>query len=1441
MMVLNTKIPSFRVTTFNLNSLSQYARPDDLDGTQRKKSIRSCLTSLLRNCDLIFLQETHLGKYASNVLEHDYPDFSFRYSNHSQGRAGVITGARNSTITNHYNLKLHKYPPAQDGFLLTLNLEPINTDTHWPVTATNVYFQQGQLKISQMEALMDFVPPPGTYHFLGGDLNLVTRVEDAPSALSTIYLKPGSPLRKTWEQVLTHLNLFEVPQPTHTRYGIREDLQEMTTSRIDSIFISHSPADLSVISPIAFAPYLKNSILNKIKAHSPSGPWPKPFFSSDHIPVSLNFELNAPPPARRSRPTTLPRHLAEVNSIRDQVELNLDYTLKRPRCDPLRSLKLWKRSVRRAATLYYKKKKLRQTKYEGKAQFLNAAIKLLRLVSQTHPSGDEVEKFMQMHPQFASSFPQFHDLSLQDPGDHLRLSRLIELSQAKLFDPKDRGPQALPPSTLPQAKNKNQTIFDEMSGAMRSVSNRVSSLRSNSTRTPTSDPKDMAKIIHNFWSKIWKRRDSEPSLEEVMSHIKPCHTEPLVDPNLQIPTPDDLTDLINGSGNSSAGPDGIPFSFLRMNSMELGGTLHRTLGWLGEGNLPPKDLNFGDLHLLKKNLSTLIKDTRPITVGNSFNRVLAKAVVEVITPSLKERLLPEQKGFIPSRQGSDHILDITSLYYSRLGKKEQIFILFLDTAKAFDSIDHQFIHAVLSSAGFPSWICNVVKGLLHEVEVFPVLGSDIGPIKIQRGVKQGCPLSPILFALCLDVLLHKLRRIPGIKTFAFADDLAVETPRFENIVKALQTISEFSRLSGLGLNIDKTKILTSKPIRDGLKRCLLREGFEGIEFVSSFTYLGVLMGRNITTIDIFTPALDKFHTRLKSITHILKPKSINKRIIIFNVYLLTIFYYLAQFYIIPYKQIVMKVRDACRKHIIPFGGGAFAYHHIITPTQSFGPSSPLRDLWANNITLLASKFDLLSSHHAPTPVMNSYSHVPKHNWGSLIAMEHRAWAAFCFLEDHNKRTQVGAIKVLQTEHFETKQVKRRALIYKELVISGYPERDAQDDRKKHRPSLPNRLLKSFGIPKDPQKTPREVIARRTAPFSRKLRSDIWNTYFRFIFHALPTDYKRHKARLQVSHRSSPSSHHKFPCYLCGRGRDNTRHLFSRCRVVRTTLDQINLLTNQNIQLSLPSLLMLDAPSDLPMVGLIKVILVWAVWSQRSHFFIHLDRPLKQSNASHRLLAFFMANLPDLHAKKTIALNKKTAELALSPPTDDCIVGFSDGSALGNPGPTGGGLWVSAPPNPPHRPTLLEIDIEIAYSSFANNNDGEMIAIRAFLLALEVMKGAFPPDGFPKSMLFSDSLLCICYLTAGWPAPCDEALARSTRHLYHRFPRKSRPLLYWIRGHSDIPLNERVDVSAKKGANAASTHPGHTPSIVVRPTHGSCHETITILESVDFEDSLFKMD
>ena len=170
-------------------------------------------------------------------------------------------------------------------------------------------------------------------------------------------------------------------------------------------------------------------------------------------------------------------------------------------------------------------------------------------------------------------------------------------------------------------------------------------------------------------------------------------------------------------------------------------------------------------------------------------------------------------GFLAGKDRGDHICSINELFYSAVTRRQSRILFLMDTAKAFDSIDHDWVHQILQ-VWFPSWFRHFVKGTLHGVKVAPFFGGDLTDwIDILRGVKQGCPLSPLLFIIAYEPLLFKLSRMEGFSPYAFADDLALFVDSMSTIAPALSLISVFSVVSGLGFNKEKSVALpTAGPL-----------------------------------------------------------------------------------------------------------------------------------------------------------------------------------------------------------------------------------------------------------------------------------------------------------------------------------------------------------------------------------------------------------------------------------------------------------------------------------------------------------------------------------------------------------------------------------------------------------------------------------------------------
>ena len=955
----------------------------------------------------------------------------------------------------------------------------------------------------------------------------------------------------------------------------------------------------------------------------------------------------------------------------------------------------------------------------------------------------------------------------------------------------------LPASSKPSFSTANQSLLNDLKKTLPATRKRLAALHDPDQGAPTSDPDRMAQIIKTFWSKTWAKPDSVPPTSKILRYLASYPTRVPADLTPSIPSQDDIYDHILGTNNSAAGPDGIPFAIYRLCADTVAPLLHGIVVSLSKGFPPPAGFNHARLFLIPKNDSLDIEATRPISVTNSDNRIIAKTLTTAITPACQSFLDPSQKGFVAGRQSEEHILALNQAYYTALTRKQQHYILFLDTKKAFDSIHHEFILAVLDVLAMPQWFCFVVAGLLHSVQVFPVLASDTGvSIPILRGVKQGCPLSPLLFVMCYDVLLHKIDLAAPdpshLTKHALADDLALSSSTLDPIATSLHVILLFAHYSGLGLNMNKTVILPTKPPSYADKCLLSEEGLSTIRFATSATYLGVLMGAKIKTVDIFAKAKAKFFDRLALFRPTLATLPLHKRILIFNIFLLPLLYYLAQFFVIPYHQMVVPIKLAAHRAIVAFNGGAFGYAQLIAPKAHMGPHTPLRDLWAQNIAFLAVKSRVLAdSHGEHLPVMGPHTTVHRKSWGSLLIDAHRAHAAFSYL---NIYCPCDAAKLLQVPQGTPASVRRA--IYSDLSIWGYHQ-ERSSHLARYKSSLTNKLKRHLSLTTTDAITAANNLCAHSA-LAAPLPPTIHNNFLRLVHNALPTDCRRSEA-MTVPRRSPPGAPSPYPCYLCGDGEDSTHHLLNYCEVVKEALSRVSSDTNTNIPYNQPTLSLTFPPTSTPLPTIIVKHFGAAVWHQRQSHFSTLESPPPPATAVNRLTNYVLDQLLPSSPKNPTSTSAEIAALALSPPSH-AITFFTDGSAIPNPGDAGAGVIGTAPPaqdgSPPFKCTLA------ASLGPGDNNTGEFYAIYAALRIAELCSAHYPPsDPTPPVIIISDSLLAISYILHGWKEKGNTSLARCTRALFKKLARRLNIRLYWVRGHSKVPGNEEADALAKTGAQA----------------------------------------
>lgn len=152
-------------------------------------------------------------------------------------------------------------------------------------------------------------------------------------------------------------------------------------------------------------------------------------------------------------------------------------------------------------------------------------------------------------------------------------------------------------------------------------------------------------------------------------------------------------------------------------------------------------------------------------------------------------------------------------------RKWPLSLLSIDQSKAFDRVHHGFLWHALKVHGVPSELISAIKILYHQAHCQCFVNGYLSePFPIGKGVRQGCPLSMLLFSLCINLLLSTIdadRTISGYnlpgsiscKFVAHADDVTFFVRDARALQQYLHTFQLYCRASGALLNTSKSNIL----------------------------------------------------------------------------------------------------------------------------------------------------------------------------------------------------------------------------------------------------------------------------------------------------------------------------------------------------------------------------------------------------------------------------------------------------------------------------------------------------------------------------------------------------------------------------------------------------------------------------------------------------------
>jgi len=223
--------------------------------------------------------------------------------------------------------------------------------------------------------------------------------------------------------------------------------------------------------------------------------------------------------------------------------------------------------------------------------------------------------------------------------------------------------------------------------------------------------------------------------------------------------------------------------------------------------------------IYKKKEANNIANYRPITVLNTDYKIFTKAIATRLTGIAPKIIHPDQAGFIRGRSIFDQIEQAaTTINYAKL-KGINGAIVALDQEKAYDKITHPYLWKILEKFAFPTEMINTIKALYRDAPTSVIINGMISePFLVTRGVRQGDPMSCILFDLGIEPLAANIRasNIKGIdvpnldekvKVSLFADDTTVILTEHDSFTELTEITSKWCEVSGAKFNVEKTELI----------------------------------------------------------------------------------------------------------------------------------------------------------------------------------------------------------------------------------------------------------------------------------------------------------------------------------------------------------------------------------------------------------------------------------------------------------------------------------------------------------------------------------------------------------------------------------------------------------------------------------------------------------
>ncbi|WVZ74625.1 hypothetical protein U9M48_022786 [Paspalum notatum var. saurae] len=276
--------------------------------------------------------------------------------------------------------------------------------------------------------------------------------------------------------------------------------------------------------------------------------------------------------------------------------------------------------------------------------------------------------------------------------------------------------------------------------------------------------------------------------------------------------------------NKAPGPDGFPPEFYQVFWNIINPDLMALFAELHKETLELNRLNFGNIILIPKvGDASKIQQYRPICLLNVSFKIFTKVATNRLVQVAHKIIRPSQTAFLPGRNIMEGAVVLHETLHEMHRKNLNGVIFKIDFEKAYDKVRWDFLQQTLRMKGFSNTWCNWIKSFVEGGNVaINVNGQKDAYFQTRKGLRQGDPLSPILFNIVADMLAIIINRakvegkvngvIPhlmenGLSILQYADDTVIFLDHDLELARNMKALlCMFEKLSGLKINFHKSEI-----------------------------------------------------------------------------------------------------------------------------------------------------------------------------------------------------------------------------------------------------------------------------------------------------------------------------------------------------------------------------------------------------------------------------------------------------------------------------------------------------------------------------------------------------------------------------------------------------------------------------------------------------------